>query len=181
MILEPIDRSAFRGLMRNMPGAVSIVATGAPGRRKGLTASAVCSLTDLPPTVLVCVNQAAGAHDVIVAHGYFSVNLLGEDQEEIARVFAGHGGLGGEERFAVGDWTLGATGVPVLASAVCRLECRLTEQRAVSSHSVFFGEVVGGTASPDARPLVYHRGAYVGLAPLVEEGGRLALEADRPL
>ena len=163
MSVEPIDRLAFHGLMRNVPGQVSIVAAAVGGRRKGLTASAVCPLTDLPPTVLVCVNQAASAHDLIIESGYFSINVLAADQSEIARVFSGMAGLRGERRFETADWSTGISGAPILASAVCRLECRLSEYRAASSHTVFFGQVIAGSASPDANPLLHLRGAYVGV------------------
>lgn len=172
MTTEPIDRHMFRGLMRNVPGQVSIVAAASGGRRKGLTASAVCSLTDLPPTIIVCVNQAAGAHDLIIESGFFSVNALAADQEEIARVFSG--GAQGEERFRTGAWSAGITGAPLLASAVCRLECRLSEYRAASSHTVFFGQVLAGSASAEANPLLYLRGSYRGVGPRVGAGTRLA-------
>jgi flavin reductase (DIM6/NTAB) family NADH-FMN oxidoreductase RutF len=163
MNAEPIDRHEFRNLMRNVAGQVSIVATGAPGHRKGLTASAVCSLTDLPPTVIVCVNRAAGAHDLIIENGIFSVNALAVGQEAIAHVFSGVAGTSGEQRFANGDWSVGVTGAPILPSAVCRLECRLTEYSAASSHTIFFGQVIAGSASTEANPLLYLRGSYVGL------------------
>jgi flavin reductase (DIM6/NTAB) family NADH-FMN oxidoreductase RutF len=171
MTTEPIDRHVFRGLMRNVPGQVSIVAAASGARRKGLTASAVCSLTDLPPTIIVCVNQAARAHDLIIESGFFSVNALAADQEEIARVFSGGSGVQGEERFRTGDWSVGITGAPLLASAVCRLECRLSEYRAASSHTVFFGHVLAGSASPETNPLLYLRGAYVGVGPRVRRSG----------
>lgn len=181
MIFDPIDRQAFRRLMRNVPTLVSVVAAGAPGERKGLTASAVCSLTDQPPTILVCINRAAGAHDVIIENGYFSVNLLAAGQEEIAHVFSGLAGVSGEARFKTGAWTAGATGAPVLASAVCHLECRLAEAKAGFSHTVFFGEIVGGAASAGLSPLVYLRGAYATLDPEAEGDDPVPLAADRPL
>jgi flavin reductase (DIM6/NTAB) family NADH-FMN oxidoreductase RutF len=163
MSAEPIDRHVFRGLMRNVPGQVSIVAAAASGERRGLTASAVCALTDLPPTVIVCVNRAAGAHDLIIESGFFSVNALAADQEYVARVFSGLAGARGEQRFETGDWAPGVTGAPILASAVCRLECRLSEYTVASSHTVFFGQVIAGSASPEAEPLLYLRGTYVGV------------------
>lgn len=163
MRAEPIERQEFRDLMRNVPGAVSIIATGAAGGRRGLTASAVCSLTDLPPTILVCINRSTGAHDEIMQNRYFSVNALSACQEPLARVFSGHTSAIGEGRFDEGDWTTGVTGAPVLASAACVLECCLTEFHPASSHTVFFGQVVSGSARTEARPLVYHRGSYVGL------------------
>lgn len=165
MNAEPIDCHAFRALMRNVAGQVSIVASGAPGQRSGLTASAVCSLSDLPPTVLVCVNRAAGAHDVIIENGVFTVNALAIGQEDIARVFSGMAGARGEERFETGRWSEGVTGAPVLADAVCWLECRLFDYRPSVTHTVFFGRVVAGDATLDASPLLYHRGNYTGLDP----------------
>ena len=160
---EGIDRAAFRALMRHVPGQVSIIAAGAPGLRNGLTASAVCSLTDLPPTVLVCVNKAAAAHDLIIKSKFFSVNALTASQERIGRVFAGQGGVRGDARFSVGDWLVGLTGAPILASALCRLECCLSVSQPTSSHTVIFGHVIAGSASPRAAPLLYHRGAYLAL------------------
>lgn len=158
-----IDRDEFRNLMRNVPGQVSIIAAGAPGERRGLTASAVCSLTDQPPTILVCINRSAGAHDLIIKNGAFSVNALASHQEAVAHAFAGTAGVSGEQRFETGEWRIGATGVPVLASAVCHLECRLSEYTEASSHTVFFGQVVAGSASADANALLYVRGSYVRL------------------
>lgn len=174
MNAEPIDRHAFRGLMRHVPGQVCIVAAAAGGQRKGMTASAVCSLTDLPPTVIVCVNQAAGTHDLIIKSGFFSVNALAESDEAVARIFSGIGGATGEERFSTGDWSVGIAGSPILTSAVCRLECRLSEYRAASSHTVFFGQVLAGAALPDKNPLLYLRGSYVGVESRAQTGMLLA-------
>lgn len=171
---QPIDRHTYRNLMRNVPGQVSIIATGEPGNRRGLTASAVCSLTDLPPTVIVCINRSAAAHDLIIESGVFSVNALAAHQEAVAHAFAGTAGVSGEQRFETGEWRSGATGVPVLASAVCHLECRLSEFREASSHTVFFGHVVGGSASTEANGLLYVRGGYLGLE---EHDDRHALKA----
>lgn len=181
MNAEPIDSRAFRGLMRNVAGQVSIVATGALGRRSGLTASAVCSLSDLPPMLLVCINRASSAHDIILENGVFSINVLAEGQEAIARIFAGHEGLRGEERFLeVGDWIAGATGAPLLGSAVCQLECRLSEYHETSTHTVFFGTVIAGAAALEVPPLLYHRGAYTGLRPVEPANSILPAHAPAP-
>ena len=149
--------------MRNFPGAVSIVAAGASGDRRGLTASAVCSLSDVPPSVIVCVNRAAGAHDLIMAGHSFSINSLCTGQERLARVFSGSSELRGEERFAEDEWSTGFTGAPVLTGAACVLECLLYDFHTASSHTVFFGHVVSGFASVEANPLVYLRGNYAWL------------------
>ena len=57
-----MDTAKFRNLMRHQAGAVTIIAVGRRGNRTGLTATAMCSLSDQPPSVLICVNKNASAH-----------------------------------------------------------------------------------------------------------------------
>lgn len=159
----PIDRDVFRALMRHVPGQVNIIASGQKGHRFGLTATAVCSLTDTPPTVLVCINRRVSAHDAIIENGVFSINALAAGQDEVAIMFSGEPGVKGEGRFRTGDWSTGASGVPVLAGAVCTLECRLADFKPASTHTIVFGEIVAGTARTEAAPLIYLRGSYLTL------------------
>ena len=43
---------SYRAIMRHQAGAVTVIACGAQHARSGLTATAVASLSDRPPTVL---------------------------------------------------------------------------------------------------------------------------------
>ncbi len=151
--------------MRHVPGQVNIVASGRKGHRAGLTATAVCSLTDTPPTVLVCINRRVGAHDAIIENGVFSINALAAGQDDIATVFSGQPGIKGESRFKTGTWSMGVSGAPVLAGAVCTLECRLSDYKPAATHTIVFGEILAGTARTDAAPLIYLRGAYLTVNP----------------
>jgi flavin reductase len=159
---QTIDPAAFRAGMRAMPGAVAVVTTGLPGGRTGMTATAVCSLSDSPPMLLVCVNATASAHPIIREHGRFAVNLLAEGQEEIAGRFAGRGGLQGEARFQLGDWTTLETGAPVLADAMVSFDCELLAEHVHATHSIFVGAVKGVASRPDAAPLLYLAGSFGG-------------------
>src|SRR4051794_2941294 len=76
---ETVLRSNFVSAMRQVPGAVAIVATDLQGERGGLAVTAWCSLSADPPTVLVCVNKSASAHDLILSARKFSINQLGAD------------------------------------------------------------------------------------------------------
>lgn len=49
-----VDQQTFRDAMSCMGAAVNIITTDGPAGRAGFTASAVCSVTDTPPTLLVC-------------------------------------------------------------------------------------------------------------------------------
>lgn len=155
-----MDAQAYRAIMRNQAGAVTIIAVGDAGKRTGLTATAVCSLTDSPPTVLACVNRSASAHKPIQAMRAFSVNLLARDQEHLAMSFSGRVGLEGEERFSAAEWTTLSTGAPVLKNALASLDCELTDEHGFDTHSVFIGRVCDGRWRDNVEPLLYFQGSF---------------------
>ncbi len=162
-----IDSTAFRSLLRQVPAAVAVIAAGPVGERMGLTATAVCPLSDAPPTMLVCVNRSATAHDAIVRAGHFSVNMLALGQEDIGNRFAGRTGLRGEARFEGLAWTTLASGAPILTGALAVMDCELVEIKPVATHSVLIGRVLAGTMTPGASPLLYHDGDFLGLPSVV--------------
>lgn len=155
-----MEAEGYRALMRHQAGAVSVIATGKPGSRAGLTATAVASLSDHPPTILVCVQRKASAHDIIAASGVFSVNLLTTAQQDIAETFAGRRGLGGDGRFAVGTWSTLASGAPVLEGGLAVLDCRLVDRHDFTTHSIFIGRVLAGRWDGQAQPLLYFRNDF---------------------
>ncbi|WP_299452255.1 flavin reductase family protein [uncultured Pigmentiphaga sp.] len=48
--------------MRRIPSAVAIASTSYDRERRGLTATAVCSVSAEPPQLLACVNKQVRAH-----------------------------------------------------------------------------------------------------------------------
>jgi len=162
---------AFRAGMRRLTGHVCLVTSRhANGDRTGMTATAVCSVSAEPPTLLCCLNQDTGTHAAVLSSGAFAINVLGLADRALSDRFAGP--LSGEIRFAEGDWQEGNTGMPILASALAVFECRLTQQVASGSHGVFIGEIVrihADGASEYSAPLLYAHGQYgtfgVSLAP----------------
>ncbi len=61
--VEPTDaQKAFRQAMAHLGAAVNVITTAGPHGRCGITASAVCSVTDTPPTLLVCLNRSSAMH-----------------------------------------------------------------------------------------------------------------------
>jgi flavin reductase (DIM6/NTAB) family NADH-FMN oxidoreductase RutF len=166
MSLSPIserptfDEAEFRDAMRNVPGAVSIVTTGTRPGRHGLTLTAGCSLSTNPSSVLVCVNKSAGAHETIKRSGVFCWNILGSDHAGLAHRFSGQDGTKGDVRFDEGVWQELATGAPCLKEAVCSFDCRVVNAHDAGSHTIFVGEVVAQSVSPEREPLVYVRGVF---------------------
>lgn len=156
---QAIDIEQFRLAMRNLAGGVSIVATGSGEDRRGMTVSAVTSVSAEPPCLLVCVNRTAEAHDHIVANGAFSVNLLGFEHKDLAMRFAGVGGVRGVTRFEDGAWSAGSLGLPVLDKALCSMECEIMSSTPVGSHQLFVGRIVT-VRNRIGGPLVNFQGQF---------------------
>jgi flavin reductase (DIM6/NTAB) family NADH-FMN oxidoreductase RutF len=55
-----IDHATFRAAMARFPGAVTIITARQGTERRGITATAVCSVSAEPPSLLVCVNRKTG-------------------------------------------------------------------------------------------------------------------------
>jgi len=155
--VEPVQ---FREAMSRLGAAVHVITTAGPGGKTGATATAVCSVSDAPPTLLMCLNRRSQTNPVVVENGVFCVNTLGHDGAAIADLFSGRTGVQGTDRFKIGEWTVLSTGSPVLASAVIAFDCRIIEVRAVASHNVFFGAVETVRLGPSGPALVYHERAY---------------------
>lgn len=153
------DGLAFREAMSRVAGAVHVVATDGPAGRGGLTATAVTSVSDAPPSLLVCINASSRSAKLLRENGVFSVNTLAVHHLELARHFS-RSGLSMEERFAQGRWTTGPGGAPLLAGALASFAMKIVDIRQVGSHFVVVGEVLAARAGADDEPLVYHRRGY---------------------
>jgi len=161
----PITGEAFRDAIARLPAGVSIVATAGAAGKAGFTATAVASVSDDPPTVLVCLNRKSPQNRLMQANAQFSINLLPKDAVTLANIFAGRTGLHLADRFQHGDWAVLSTGSPVLSSSIMALDCRLASHQDVGSHTVYFGTVVASAVKPRdpdgaKEVLIYHDRHY---------------------
>lgn len=155
-----LDRKTYRDAMARLGAAVNIITTiGADGPR-GFTASAVCSVTDDPPTLLLCVNRNSDSHDPLKTNGVLCVNTLAGSHEELSGLFAGSTGLQGADRFKYGKWTTLLTGCPVLEDAAVSFDCRVVDVTEVGTHTVFFAEVDAIRVDAKHEGLIYFGRAY---------------------
>lgn len=155
-----IDDTVFRDAMRRVVTAVHIVTSDGLEGRAGLTASAVASVSDRPPTVLVCLNGESQSAARLIANGVFCINTLGAGDEEIAATFAGLTELPPHRRFERGRWERLSTGSPVLATSLACFDCRLTDVRRVATHDVILGEVLAVRCGRNAPALAYFDRSY---------------------
>jgi len=153
----------FKLGMRQVVSSVAIVTSRAGGIRNGLTATAICSVSAEPPTVLACVNRNASVEAIIAESGNFAINFLTEEQHNIARLFS-KSKLGADQRFGEGTWLSMVTGSPILDGAVASFDCEVQERIPAASHHIYIGRVVA-VASTDRNTLLYRDGLFRKLAP----------------
>ncbi len=156
-----VSREIYREAMARLGAAVNVVTTDGVAGRGGCTASAVCSVTDDPPTLLVCLNRGSEMCALARANTVLCVNTLGAGQAVLSPLFAGETGRNVRERFTAGQWEPLATGAPVLAGAVVSFDCLISQVTEVGTHSVFFCAVEAiRLGAEEDEALIYFRRRY---------------------
>jgi len=144
--------------MADFPTGVAVVTTtDLSGRPHGFTCSALCSVSVMPPTLLVCTNLRGAFLAALLESGVFAVNLLAESAIPTAVRFSS----ASIERFADLRWAPGpATGMPLLRDDVCgAAECEVGGTIPVGDHMIVLGSVRAVHPQQDV-PLVYGQRRY---------------------
>lgn len=153
-----IQATDFKNAMSLLTSAVNVVTTAGMSGRYGFTASAVCSVTDTPPTLLVCMNKASSSHVHFIENKILTVNVLAAHHENISKVFSSK--MSPEERFEYGTWSELETGAPVLDDALVSFDCEIEQMQEVGTHTIFICRVVAIQKSQQDQSLVYFNRAY---------------------
>lgn len=161
----PISADVFKQSMRLLAGGVCICTTANNGERLGLTMTAVCSLTLEPPTLVVCVNRDAGAHDMMRATKRLCINFLASEHVALAELFSS-ASFKGSGRFDPALWTDMASGMPALNNGLAALDCSIIQESSVGQHSVFICEVKAARLNPEKEPLVHFNREFCELLPI---------------
>jgi flavin reductase len=149
-------RLDYRNAMARLGAAVNIVTTDGPGGMAGFAATAVCSVTDSPPTLLVCLNRGSSAYPAVSANQVLCVNTIGHAHEELSRLFGGKTPV--LERFQAATWSTLQTGAPVLDSALVSFDCRVKTVADGGTHDILICEVMAIRENAGGHALIYiHR------------------------
>lgn len=157
-----VSQQDFRQAFSSVAASVAVVTTNGDKGLAGLTVTSYASVSDAPPTVLVCVGKGSASLPAILENGKFCLNLLSLGQEEISDIFAGRRGHSSREKFEHVDWHEGSFGMPRINNVMCALECQIVEKLDVASHSILVGEV-HSILEGVGQPLIYHARRYARL------------------
>lgn len=155
-----VSRTQFRDAMARVCAPVNVITTKGAAGRGGFTATAMCSVTDEPPTLLVCMNSRSAQTSLFIENRRFCVNVLTQEHRTLAASFAGRE-ADMETRYAEAQWSDLPSGNQALTDAIVSFDCRLTEARLVGTHNILIGEVVDIRCRPDGHALLYFDRNYV--------------------
>jgi flavin reductase (DIM6/NTAB) family NADH-FMN oxidoreductase RutF len=153
-----VSPERFRQALAHWASGVTIVTSRAGERVHGMTVSAFSSVSLDPPLVLVCADKTSDTYAVIAEAGFFAVNILSSEQQELSNRFASEKDehlrfVGLETREAV-------TGAPLLPGCLIHLDCRLAATHDAGDHVIYVGRVEAIEDGASGEPLVYLQGSY---------------------
>ncbi|MBY0573257.1 MAG: flavin reductase family protein [Undibacterium sp.] len=156
-LLPNFDSRHFRQSLGQFATGVTVIATRLPdGSFLGLTASSFNAVSLDPPLVLWSLGNSAQSMPIFTDNTHYIVNVLAHDQQHLAKQFASKI----DNRFHEVNFTLSATGQPILQGVSAWFECFNRSRYPEGDHTIFVGEVEQCHFTPHA-PLIYHGGQYL--------------------
>jgi flavin reductase (DIM6/NTAB) family NADH-FMN oxidoreductase RutF len=159
-VLEP-GAPDFRDVLGHFATGVTIITATDEEGPAGVAANSFTSVSLDPPLVLFCVARTSTTWPRIEKARKFAVNILGEHQEELSRLFAQKGA----DRFGQTEWHVGVGGSPVLHDVLAYIDCEFWAEYDGGDHIIVVGRVLDLGITHDAGPLVFFRGRYGRLTP----------------
>lgn len=158
---DAVAAAKFRDVIRHLASGVTVITASLAGEPVGMTATAVCSVSATPPSVLVSLQSNSRTALGIAETGFLGIHLLRHAGRNSAEQFASPG----EHFLNINFQRQAQTGVPLLNDVLGWLLCAVEQTVAAADHIVFIARVLDcelKDRSPD--PLLYFDRSYRRLA-----------------
>ena len=153
------DTTYFRQALSQFATGVTVITAALPdGGFDGVTINSFNAVSLAPPLVLWSLAHKASTMPAFAAARGYVINVLSEDQLELAQRFSRNSG----SRFDNVRYSLSRHGLPVLAGSVAWFECRHRSRYTEGDHDIFVGEVEHCSFEPH-RTLGFHRGRFIAI------------------
>ncbi|OYV64386.1 MAG: hypothetical protein B7X07_06560 [Actinobacteria bacterium 21-64-8] len=157
--MSALDVAHFKEVLGRYATGVVVVTAMTREGPAGFTCQTFGSLSLEPMLISFAAKTLSNSWPKIREVGVVGVNVLRDDQEALARIFA----TSGVDKFENVAWTPGANGAPILAGALATLEGRVEVVATYGDHDVVVVAVDEARTS-SGEPLVYYRGGFNVLA-----------------
>jgi 3-hydroxy-9,10-secoandrosta-1,3,5(10)-triene-9,17-dione monooxygenase reductase component len=152
-----VEGARFRQVLGHFPTGVTVITAAGVDGPAGMCVGSFASVSLDPPLVAFFAGKSSTSYPAIAAAGHYCVNILGDDQEEVARVFAGKG----DDKYSGIGWRPSvATGAPVLNDVLAWIDCRIDAVHEAGDHWIVVGRVLDLEIGREGGPLVFFRGGF---------------------
>jgi 3-hydroxy-9,10-secoandrosta-1,3,5(10)-triene-9,17-dione monooxygenase reductase component len=135
---------------------IVVVTASHDGEPVGMACNSFATVSLDPPLVMFCAAKASSTWPRIQAAGKFAANVLGEDDEEVCRLFAEKDA----DRFGHITFRPGPSGAPILDRALAFFDCVTDVEHDAGDHVIVVGRVLELGYQSEGRPLLFYRGGY---------------------
>jgi flavin reductase (NADH) len=162
-----LESDAFREAMSLTASGVAIItAMDLEKGPRGFTCTSMCSVSLVPPMLLVCAHHRSRTLEAARSSGYFAVNALHSAAKPVAELFAS----AETDKFGRVNWRPGpAAGLPWLDDVTTVfVECSVAQCHPAGDHYVLVGLALSAQLARGWPPLAYSCRSYaaVGSHPL---------------
>lgn len=153
-----MPKEQFLIAMRFLASSVSVIsAKDSSGNLFAMTASSVTSLTMDPPSILVCVNNGATIHDVLMKGENLCINILQKTQQEISNICSSRELE--SIRFQNNFWD--TSDIPFIKDSQANIFCKVDETVSYHTHKIVIGSVIHSQSAETFNTLMYADGGYL--------------------
>ncbi len=165
--VEGANAANFRDVIRHLASGVTVITSSLAGEPVGLTATAVCSVSATPPSLLISVTAGSRTAKGIAESGRFAVHLLPHRGRRYAEQFASRTSHFDGVQFSRHS----QSELPVLTDVLGWFVCTVEQAIPAADHVIFVGRVLECELTDRAPdPLLYFDRGYRKLAAGVEPG-----------
>lgn len=167
------DGAEFRRVLGHFPTGVTVVTAAGADGPEGMAIGSFSSVSLDPPLVMFCPGLESASWSRMRPVGSFCVNVLGDHQADVSRIFAGKS----DDRFDGVSHRVEVTGAPVIEGCLAWIDCTVHAVHDGGDHDIVVGRVEalgvddsGGEGADGAGagrgPLIFFKGGYGRYQPL---------------
>jgi 3-hydroxy-9,10-secoandrosta-1,3,5(10)-triene-9,17-dione monooxygenase reductase component len=152
----PAEPQKFRQVLGHFCTGVTVITAMDDGEPVGFSCQAFAALSLDPPLVVFCPATTSASWPRIAKGNLFAINVLTEEQHDIAAKF----GRSGADKFDGVPWSPDAAGSPVLDGVLTWAGCEVEGVYPGGDHHIVIGRVRELGESVAGRPLLFYRGRF---------------------
>ncbi|WP_364306251.1 flavin reductase family protein [Paenarthrobacter nitroguajacolicus] len=150
------DERSLRDALGRFATGVAIISAQTASGPVGMAVNSFTSVSLDPPLIAFCPMRTSRSWAAIRRAGSFSVSVLGEHHEEVARLLASKS----NNKFGTHVWDACTSGHPVLPDALAWFDATIDTTFDGGDHEVVLARVTSWSGSQDGTPLVFFGGKY---------------------